>query len=169
MDNLLPAVRAILATTPARWQSLITAAPLDLLQRAPRDGEWSASDCLRHIVEIERGVFPVRVRKILAGEDFDAFDPDAQGSQAPASDLAALVAEFAQMRAASLALVDQLTPAQLPLTARHAQLGTMTLSEVLSAWTGHDLMHTVQAERSLMQPFIMGSGPLRFRFADHEA
>jgi hypothetical protein len=34
----------------------------------------------------------------------------------------------------------------------------------------HDLNHTVQAERALMQPFIAGSGPWRTAgvFADHD-
>jgi len=27
--------------------------------------------------------------------------------------------------------------------------------------SAHDLMHTVQAERAMMQPFIAGSGPWR--------
>jgi hypothetical protein len=29
-------------------------------------------------------------------------------------------------------------------------------------------MHTVQAERALMQPFVAGSGPWRGYFADHD-
>jgi hypothetical protein len=33
---------------------------------------------------------------------------------------------------------------------------------------GHDLMHTVQAERALMQPFIAGCGPWQPYCADHE-
>ena len=45
----------------------------------------------------------------------------------------------------------------------------MTLEQLLNEWAGHDLMHTVQAERALMQPFIAGSGPWRGYFADHEA
>ena len=31
----------------------------------------------------------------------------------------------------------------------------------------HDLQHTVQAEEALMQAFIPGTGPFRFRFADY--
>jgi hypothetical protein len=29
-------------------------------------------------------------------------------------------------------------------------------------------MHTIQAEHALMQPFILGSGPWREFFAEHE-
>jgi hypothetical protein len=33
----------------------------------------------------------------------------------------------------------------------------------------HDLNHTVQAERALIQPFVGGSGPWQAYFADHAA
>ena len=34
-------------------------------------------------------------------------------------------------------------------------------------WSGHDLMHTVQGERAILQPFIDGCGPWRKYFSDH--
>lgn len=60
---------------------------------------------------------------------------------------------------------------------RSAALRTWTCSS--SASTGpnlrpaqafaaaNDLHHTVKAEEALMQAFIPGTGPFRFRFADH--
>ena len=56
----------------------------------------------------------------------------------------------------------------LERTAVHADLGQVTLDEMLHEWVGHDLGHTVQAERALMQPFIAGSGPWRSFFEDHD-
>jgi hypothetical protein len=47
-------------------------------------------------------------------------------------------------------------------------LGTVTLAEFLHEWAAHDLNHTLQAERALMQPFIAGCGPWRGYFADHD-
>ena len=44
----------------------------------------------------------------------------------------------------------------------------MTLGELLHEWAAHDLNHTVQAERALMQPLIQGSGPWQLYFADHK-
>jgi hypothetical protein len=35
-------------------------------------------------------------------------------------------------------------------------------------WAAHDLMHTVQAERAMMQSFILGSGTWRPFFLDHD-
>lgn len=63
----------------------------------------------------------------------------------------------------------KVTPADLGRQARHQELGVVTMSELLHEWAGHDLMHTVQAERALMQPFIQGCGPWQRYFSDHFA
>jgi hypothetical protein len=59
--------------------------------------------------------------------------------------------------------------ADLERTAGHPELGQVTLREMLNEWAAHDLMHTVQAERALMQPFVVGSGKWRGTFAAHDA
>ncbi|MEI7642950.1 MAG: DinB family protein [Chloroflexales bacterium] len=169
-DDILALTRAILPTTPPRWTSLAQHVPADLLTRAPASGEWSALECLQHLVDTEHLVFPVRIRALLAGQDFPAFDPDAQGDlQAAPSGPAELAAAFAALRAESLALLSTLTPADLDRQARHAELGIVSLSELLHEWVGHDLMHTIQAERALLQPFILGCGPWQSYFQDHLA
>lgn len=169
MENLLPQVRAILSTTADRWLSLVETIPGELLARTPAPGEWSALDCLRHLLDTERFVFPVRVRTFLAGqESFPAFDSDTQGTNDPDATPVHLATEFARNRLENLQLLEQVTPADFARTATHGRLGPVTLGEMLHEWAAHDLMHTVQAERALMQPFIAGCGPWRGSFADHE-
>jgi len=167
-DDTLRWVRSVLVTTPGRWVSLTESLPIELLSRPPAPKEWSALECLQHIVDTER-LFASRVRAFLAGQDFPAYDPDRQGTppglQRPPAEL---VAEFSRLRAESLALLDQLTRADLGRQVRHQELGPVTLSEMLHEWAGHDLMHTVQAERAMMQPFIRDCGPWRPYFADHD-
>ena len=80
MIEILPWARSILLTTPKRWQDLTATLPIDLLTLPPSAGEWSALECLQHLVDTDRMVFPLRVGYLLAGQDFPAFDPDAQGS-----------------------------------------------------------------------------------------
>lgn len=167
-ENILPWARAILETTPARWAQLTEMVPEELLARVPALGEWSAVECLRHLLDVERNVFPPRVRAILAGQDFPAFDPAGREGDAGLTSLQ-LAAAFAQAREAGLAVLAQVSEADLDRTGRHSQLGVMTLRELLHAWAAHDLNHTVQAERAIMQPFIAGSGALAFRFVDHVA
>jgi hypothetical protein len=168
MDDLLPRTRAVLETTAARWLQLTEIVPANLLDRPPAPGEWSAAACLQHLLDTERWVFPVRVRAFLAGQDLAGFDPDTQGSADASQTPAELAAELAQWRAASLALLEQVTDADLARTARHSELGTVTLGEMVHEWAAHDLNHTIQAERALMQPFIAGCGPWRSSFRDHD-
>ena len=168
MDDLVEHVLAILSTTPERWRALAGTVQGDLLARAPAPGEWSALDCLRHLLATERVAFPVRVQAFLDGHDLAAYDPDAAGATSGPVDPGELVAEFEEVRAASLQLLTGLETADLRRTARHAELGPVTLEQMLNEWAGHDRMHTVQAERALMQPFIAGSGPWRGYFSDHE-
>jgi uncharacterized damage-inducible protein DinB len=166
--ELLPRLRAVLATTPGRWLALTAEVPDDLLRQAPEPGEWAAVDCLRHLRDAERDVFPVRLRAFKVGQDLAPYDPERQG-RAPGDETpAALAEEFARLRAANQALLADVKPEDLDLTVTHGEYGPVRLGEMLHYWAAHDLMHTVQAERALMQPFIAGSGPWRAMCADYD-
>lgn len=168
MKNILVWAYAVLETTPTRWMELTTKLPTDLLTRPPATGEWSALDCLQHLVDTERWVFPARVEAILAGQDFPAFDPDSQGTKSDVTQTpAALAEQFVRLRMDGLAVLKKVTPTDLDLPAQHQELGVVTLSELLHEWAAHDLMHTVQAERAMMQPFIQDCGPWQSYFSDH--
>lgn len=167
MDGTLSWVRAVLTTTADRWASLAERLPAELLDREPAPGEWSAVGCLQHLLDTERHIFPNRVRAFLEGHaELAAFDPDAQTAASQTAE--GLAAEFARLRAENLPLLDAVSAADLARTARHSELGAVTLGELLHEWAAHDLMHTVQAERALMQPFIAGSGAWRPYFRDHD-
>ena len=170
MDDLITWTHSVLDSNPPRWLNLTEKLPAGLLTQPPLKGEWSALDCLQHLVDTERWVFPVRVRLLLAGQDFPAFDPDSQGTKpyvrlSPAD----LAGEFARLRQDSLALLLELKLEDLERRARHQELGIVSLGELLHEWAAHDLMHTVQAERAIMQPFIRGCGPWKSYFTDHTA
>jgi uncharacterized damage-inducible protein DinB len=168
MSTLLENVQAVLSTTPERWQRLVSTLPLDLLTRPPAAGEWSALACLQHLLNAERLLFPVRFRAFLVGQDFVDFDPRQQHAESDSQTPEQLAAAFAQARQESLILLQQVNDEDLERTTRHPKLGTVTLAEMLHTWAGHDLMHTVQAERALMQPFMLGCGSWRPFFRDHE-
>ena len=162
----MQSVNSILTTTPLRWQSLVENVPAELLFRSPADGEWSAMECLVHMIDTERFVFPVRVRAFLAGQGFPAFNPEAQGTKlTPDTSALKLVSLFSNLRKESLALVATLTPADLPRMATHAELGPVSLEQMLNEWAGHDLDHTIQAERAILQPFIHACGPWQKYFS----
>lgn len=168
MNTLIEQVQAVLSTTPERWQRLISTLPGDLLTRPPADGEWSALRCLQHLVDAERLVFPVRLNAFLTGQPFVDFDPNRQHTDPDAQTPEQLVATFTRTRQESLALLSRVQDDDLGRTAQHPKLGTVTLAQMLHTWAAHDFNHTVQAERALMQPFLLGAGPWRSFFRDHE-
>lgn len=169
MDDILAIAVKMLGATPERWISLAATTPESLLDRAPAAGEWSAKACLGHLRDTERDVFPARVRAFLAGHDFPAFNPDAESMPLERQSTSELAQEFARLRAASLAELAATTDADLARAAHHSELGRVTLSQLVHEWVAHDLMHTVQGERAMMQPFITASGPWRVYFTDHIA
>jgi hypothetical protein len=168
MTDVLDSTRRVLSTTAQRWRSLVESTPQELLLRPPAPGEWSAADCLNHLLVAERLVFGERLRAILEGRDLVTFDPheprDPDPERTPGEVAMALAAE----RDKNLAVLGGLDPADLERSGRHPEYGMIALRVVLSTWAAHDLQHTVQAEEALMQAFIPGTGPFRFRFADHE-
>ena len=56
-------------------------------------------------------------------------------------------------------MLECVAPQDFNRTAEHSELGTVTLGQLLHEWAAHDLNHTIQAERAVMQLFIEGCGP----------
>lgn len=170
MEDTLGTVLSVLKSTPRRWIHLAETISPELLRRPAAPKEWSAHDCLQHMVDTERMVFPQRIGYLLRGEDFPAFDPDKDGAkQAGASGSLDLAREFDRLRAESVKMLSHLISADLSRSAKHRELGTVSLEEMLNEWAGHDLMHTVQGERAILQVFIAGCGPWKKYFSDHVA
>ena len=167
MENLLSWVKAVLTATPETWHRMTRDLPPELLTASPAPGEWSALDCLQHLVDTET-MFKTRLECLLAGRDFPAFTPGRLSREPdrnrPASELAD---EFAELRQRNLKALAAVGVKDFSRTARHQQLGPVTLGQMMHQWAAHDLNHTVQAERAMMQPFIGGCGPWDRFFVDH--
>ncbi|MBJ7602214.1 MAG: DinB family protein [Candidatus Dormibacteraeota bacterium] len=161
MEKLIRQVEAVLQATPERWRALCEALPAELLQRRPKPGEWSAAECLRHLVQTE-SVFSGRIRGFLASEtQVKRFDPDAALETASVSDVGQLAEQFAELRRETLRLLGQVREEDLGRRAQHEEYGPVTLGNLLHEYAAHDLNHTMQAERALAQPFVQGAGGWR--------
>lgn len=170
MTDLLDLATRVLSTTAGRWRTLVETTTDELFHRVPAPGEWSAADCLTHLLVAERDVFGFRLRAILEGRDLVSFDPNAAQDAAARAEATPreMVAALASERDANLAILRTLAEADLDRTARHPEYGPVPLRVVLNSWAAHDLQHTVQAEEAMMQAFLPGTGPFRFRFAAHD-
>jgi hypothetical protein len=165
----LDAIRRVLATTVPRWQQLIDTLPPELVARCPKPGEWSAADCLEHLLHTERAVFGVRLRHVLAGRpQLVPYHPEAPRDLEPERTPRERVAAFSAERGEHLRLLGQLSDADLQRSSHHPEYGPTTLGMVLHTWAAHDLDHTIQAETALMQPFIPATGHWHWEFAPKE-
>lgn len=166
MENLVERIQKMLAVTLDRWHSLTQTLPADLLVRRPAPSEWSAVECLQHMIDAER-VLQFRVKCFLEGTDFPDFDPDSQGSKIAGQSPVELAGEFETLRLQSLRTIDTLVEGDLDRSVRHEELGPVTLRQMLNHWAAHDLNHTIQAERALIQPFLLECGPWIAYYKDH--
>lgn len=121
----------------------------------PEPGEWSASECVGHLIEAERRGFAGRIRTILGAVRTDGsfeppiletWDPPAVAAarrdhERPAAELAG---EFAAMRADSVALVRSLTERDLGRSGTHPEVGELRVDELLAEWVHHDRNHVRQ-------------------------
>jgi len=166
MEKFFSDVLTVLSTTPERWQRLVGTLPDNLLHRKPLPGEWSALECLSHIVNAE-AAFNFRLKCFLEGVDFTAFTPEERGSKAVSWSAQELADAYSRVRQESLKHLETLSEKDFDRSALHPKMGPVTLRQMLNEWAAHDLMHTVQAERALMQPFIDACGPWQRSFLDH--
>ena len=170
MSDLVNDLIDILRIDGDRWRALANGLDRELLARVPAPGEWSALQCLGHAADTEAIVFTARIRAIREGRrELPSYDPDVQATPiTDSTEPAALAVRLANQRRDSLALLATITDDDLERTSRHLELGPVTMRELLNEWAAHDMMHIVQAERAVMQPFIPASGPWRHYFADHD-
>lgn len=169
-NKLLEWCWAALSATSVCFLNMINIIPLELLTARPAPGQWSMLDCLRHLVDVERISTHVRIRALTVGEPMVGFNPaEASEQTSDVTTAVALAEEFVHLRQQTLKVLEQLTPSDLDLQAMHAEYGMVTMREFLSHLAAHDLMHTVQAQRAVMQPLIAGVGPWRVNYAAHIA
>lgn len=118
----------------------------------PAPGEWSANECVGHLIEAERRGFAGRVAAILATDrpdisaDLESWDPPAvaEARRDHERDGAELVAEFIALRSSGVALVRGLAPADLPRVGMHPAVGPLRVDEVIGEWVHHDRNHIRQ-------------------------
>jgi hypothetical protein len=121
----------------------------------PAPGEWSANECVGHLIEAERRGFAGRIRRIIdAGRgdrphlppDLEAWDPPAvaESRRDHLRDPRELVAEIASLRADGVDLVRTLTPDDLGRSGVHPDVGPLRVDELLGEWVHHDRNHVRQ-------------------------
>jgi FMN phosphatase YigB (HAD superfamily) len=150
------AMRSILRATPAALDSLCRTLPESVWNIRPAPDEWSLTEILCHLRDVETQVNLERIRKVLAednplltGQDTDRWADERRyilqdGRQA--------LQEFTRARMENLDMLARLQPSDWQRPARHTILGPTQLAEIVNIAAAHDRLHIQQAHRALFQP-----------------
>jgi hypothetical protein len=157
---------SLLEKTPVLFETMLRDLPLDLLQWKPAPDRWSISEVLAHLADIEN-MYSERIGRILA-EDLPALQkykqPGPSDARAYSRGLAAEhLARFVAARRASIDLLKRAPGSSAgSRTAKHSELGVITLSHMLNEWASHDLGHLRQvAELYRAHAFHPHAGPFQ--------
>ena len=117
----------------------------------PASGEWSANECVGHLIEADQRGFGGRIRTILAAAPgsrvpLQTWDPPAVAAARAdhERDPESLIADFAALRAEGVDLVRSLGPDDLRRSGTHPEVGELRVDELLAEWVHHDRNHVRQ-------------------------
>lgn len=168
MEHDLQHTIALLRRTPASLDALLRDLPEGWTSRDEGEGSWSAKEIVAHLAYGEITDWVPRAKMILEHGEASEFVPfdrigqrrDPQWNMT-GKPLPQLLDEFAALRAESLETLAgfNLQPADLERRGRHPVFGSVTLSQLLAAWAGHDLTHLHQIARVMAHQYREAVGP----------
>ena len=157
---------AVLERTPLALRSLLSGLPESWTTPNEGPDTFSAFDNVGHLIHGERADWIPRVRIILdqgPNRRFEPYDRFAQVHESKGKNLAQLLDEFSDLRAANLVTLRRWTigDRELALEGEHPSLGTVTLRQLLATWVAHDLGHIAQTSRVMAKQYRDAVGPWR--------
>lgn len=155
----------ILATTPDVLQKLLGGLSDEWLFGNEGENTWSPHTVLGHLIYADETNWLARVKKILSDSDnrFEQFDRLKQFELYNDRPIGELLAKFSLVREESLKQLRSIELSEKILSRKgiHPDFGEVTLSQLLSTWTVHDLDHINQISRVLAKQYSEAVGPWR--------
>ena len=147
------ALLAVLRSTPAALVTLCRQQSPNLARR-PAPDEWSPSEVLCHLRDVDSEVNLPRLQKVsnernpfLPGQDTD---PWADVRQYCQQDGLQALYDFTKTRLEVLRFLENIPPDGWDRRARHAIFGPTNLRELVNIIAGHDILHVQQVYRALL-------------------
>jgi len=153
----------ILRATPLTLNSLLGGLSSEWLAANEGDKTWSPQAVVAHLVYAEEVNWIPRMRKILADGDnrFVSFNPEGQFDFYASWGIDKLLEKFQALRRDSVMELSALAIDEALLSRKgvHPTLGEVSLAQLLSTWTVHDLDHINQISRVLAKQYKEAVGP----------
>ena len=154
---------AVLERTPQILHEMLSGLHDDWIKNNEGEDTWSPYDIVGHLIHGEHTDWMSRVNIILNKENknFVPFDRFAQFTESNGKDLQQLLKEFENLRKNNLAQLEQLnlTGDDFEKTGIHPKFGEVSLKQLLSTWTIHDLTHIAQIARVMAKQYKEAIGP----------
>ena len=166
MTIVLSEAIPILRRTPATLRALLSGLGTEWLEADEGPDTFTPRDVIGHLISGEETDWVPRLRIILESGERRPFTPfDRFGFRQKYGRLAIdeLLDRFSTLREENVRQLEdlRLTPAQMELRGTHPELGTVTLSQLLATWVGHDLTHVSQVVRVMAKRYEQAVGPWR--------
>jgi hypothetical protein len=164
MDFDLEKSIEILERTPAVLQALLSGLSDEWTMQNEGPDTWSPYDIIGHLIHGEKTDWTPRMQIILSDspdKNFIPFDRFAQYNDSKGKSLQELLDEFGELRKKNIGLLRQqhISESDLKKTGIHPTFYAVTLEQLLSTWTVHDLNHIAQAVRVMAHQYKTAVGP----------
>ena len=164
MKNSIEHTIQILERTPQTLHSLLYSVNEEWTQKNEGGETWSPYDVIGHLIHCDEYNWIPRIEIVIsdsAVRKFEPLDRFAQLEKSKGKNLNQLLDEFIRIRFACMAKLRalNLTDEQLSKTAIHPELGSVTLSQLISTWLVHDLDHISQIARVMAKQYKDEVGP----------
>lgn len=159
---------ALLSHTPATLNALLRNLPDAWTSKNEGEGTMTPYDVIGHLVFLERNNWIQRAIFILESDESQVFPPvnrEGRADKGEENSLAHLLDEFARLRSQNLDALRALDFQEGDFAKRavHPTFGLVTLAQLLSTWTAHDMTHLHQISRILAHQYREAVGPwIRF-------
>lgn len=151
----------MLEKTPGLLELLLRDLSTEVLEWKPAAERWSISEVLEHLVMIEK-LYEQRARRIMLEES--PVLPKFQGTVEGEAKKTARqhMEEFVPLRRAFVFYLHSVPSTSAARTGQHAELGSISLSQMLHELANHDLGHLRQiAELYRKHSFYPHAGPFQ--------
>jgi uncharacterized damage-inducible protein DinB len=151
---------SMLEKTPGLLELLLRDLPVEVLEWKPAADRWSITEVLGHMVMIEK-LYEQRARRIVL-EDSPTLAKHEGPVEGQEKSARQHMEEFVPLRRAFVFYLHSVPAAAAGRAGQNAELGTVTLSQMLHELANHDLGHLKQiAELYRAHTFYPHAGPFQ--------
>ena len=153
----------LLERSPETYETLFCNLNSDWNKINEGQNTWSAYNIIGHLIHGEKTDWIPRAEIILNKDDknFEPYDRFAQEKLYSTQTFEELIDEFKRLRISNVSKLKSwnLTEADLNKKGIHPDLGIVTLKELISTWTIHDMIHLNQISRVIVKHYGEDIGP----------